>query len=451
MSIRKLPKNVASVLKAVRAAYGHYVEIKIIKGTFCLFEATSRYNPELKKSIKETTYIGWITPEGLVVPARHHKKKPVNGNRKEEEESKDIGDNYADENAGLGKYDKDILMALSMNSRITVKALTKILGIKSTAIDYHIKKLEKRFAIRYTADIDVRKLGYSMFFLFIKFSDEKPKGEDLRKVLEEHPEVQFAALTEGKFDVIAYLTAESTNLYTAFHRIFTEEKIKKYDAEFTITPAYIDYGLIPMRDLFFDKALQSKVWHKKRGIRRTNEILERERQVMREVVVNGGIDLSEIDKRYDLGHGAANYTFKKLKEEGVIIRETISMRALPYRNIRVMLINIINAEDFTQTRDSLLSEIIKYNGPVNKYAFVADISAPYGTIMFQPVIDEHDSTVDEIKENVRGIRIETLAITEILVGELAFMRMDNIGAPQYVALVEHKVITAEPIIDYESS
>ena len=101
-----------------------------------------------------------------------------------------------------------------------------------------------------------------------------------------------------------------------------------------------------------------------------------------------------------------------------------------------------------QTRDNLLSEIIKYNGPVNKYAFVADISAPFGAIMFQPVIDEHDSTVDEIKEKVRGIRIETLAITEILVGELAFRRFDGTYAPQYEILADHDKIVAESRKEY---
>ena len=68
--------------------------------------------------------------------------------------------------------------------------------------------------------------------------------------------------------------------------------------------------------------------------------------------------------------------------------------------------------------------------------------------MFQPVIDEHDSTVDEIKEKVRGIRVETLAITEILVGELAFKRMDNDYSPQYETLVEHKAINPKSQIDY---
>ena len=194
--------------------------------------------------------------------------------------------------------------------------------------------------------------------------------------------------------------------------------------------------------------LKEKVWHKKKGVKRINELLEREWAVMKEVVVNGGIDFSEIDNRYRLGRGAAQYTFRKLKEEGFIVRETINIKGLSYRYVRAIVISIANTDRFSKTSDNFLAEIISNNGMINKYAFVGDIGSPYGLIMFQPVLNEDDDSIDQINEFVKGLTIETLIVTNVLVGTLVFRRRDNEHTLQFETLVEHGKRTSEKTIGY---
>ena len=43
-----------------------------------------------------------------------------------------------------------------------------------------------------------------------------------------------------------------------------------------------------------------------------------------------------------------------------------------------MLFITVNMRKFTDSRDSLLQEIITNNGPINKYAFVGDIGVGGG-------------------------------------------------------------------------
>ena len=493
MKMKNLPEAVLVKLDEIRKERGIYAEIKLHrKSMYYVYWGRSGYDHKRKRFIKTTTYIGRITADGIFIEPKHVREPALEYISRHlpyriNEAYAELGNRYGsvyikkieegsvyiyrktqgrDEFLGIigesGSFspaehkevkesssDLMLLQCLSMNSRMKYKRMAEIAGLRSEQEAYsRVKSLVRRLDIRYTTDIDVRKLGYSPFMLFIKFKEGKPKTEDLKEVLESHPKVQFAALTEGKFDVIVYITEDTSNLHDIVYQIFSDPRVKEYDAEFTISPFYIDYGFIPLRDLFFDRVLTEKVWHKKRGEKRTTELLERERVVMREIVVNGEIDFAEIDKKHGLGHGAAQYTFRKLKEDGVIVRETINVTGLSYRYVRAVIVNILNIDRFRDTRDSFLAEVIRNNGTVNKYAFVGDISSPYGLIMFQPVLEESDNTVDMINSYVKGIASETLIITNVIIGTFIFRRRDNTYTSQYEMLVEHGKVTPESRIEY---
>ncbi len=68
--------------------------------------------------------------------------------------------------------------------------------------------------------------------------------------------------------------------------------------------------------------------------------------------------------------------------------------------------------------------------------------------MFQPLLDENDNAVDRIDSSVKGIDIETLVITNVLVGTFIFRRRDNAHTRQYDILVEHNKIKAEGKTEY---
>lgn len=496
MKRRNLPEAVLVKLDEIRKERGIYAEVKLHrKGMYYVYQGRSGYDHKRKRFIKTTTYIGRITADGSFIEPKHVREpaldyisrhlpyrineayaelenrygsifiKKIEDNsfyiyRKRQDKEEFIGtigesgsfSPVEHKEVKESSSDLMLLQCLSMNSRMKYKRMAEIAGLKSEHEAYsQVKSLVKRLDIRYTASVDIYKMGYSPLIIFIKFRNGRPKTEELREVFENHPNIQFVALTEGKFDAIAYMIHASTDpdFWEAVEPIFSSKIFKTHDSEVTVSPFYIDYGFIPLREIFFDRVLKEKVWHKKKGVKRTNELLEREWAVLKEVVVNGGIDFSEIDKKYELGKGAALYTFSKLKDNDTIFLETININGLRYRYVKVMLISFVNMSKFLETRDNLIAEIISNNGMINKYALVGDIGSPLGLILFQPVVGENEDIIDRVNDSVKGIDMDTLVITNILVGTLVFRRRDNTYTMQYEILVEHNKVKAEDRIDYQ--
>ena len=61
---KRLPENIGRAVQIIRKEYGHYVQAKMIRNKYRLFEATSIYDSEAKKPKKITRYLGWLTEEG---------------------------------------------------------------------------------------------------------------------------------------------------------------------------------------------------------------------------------------------------------------------------------------------------------------------------------------------------------------------------------------------------
>ena len=46
-----------------------------------------------------------------------------------------------------------------MNARITVPELAKITGLGNTAVNYHLRNLERKYDIKYILELDIEKFG----------------------------------------------------------------------------------------------------------------------------------------------------------------------------------------------------------------------------------------------------------------------------------------------------
>ena len=220
---KRLPENIGKAVQTIKKEYGHYVQAKMIRNRYRLFEATSIYDPETKKPKKITRYLGWLTDEGQLIPARHNDMKTRVFNEiaksneqkiKELEESLKNAEKRALENGvrkkKTEKHERDILGALSMDARITVPELTKITGLSNNATKYHINNLERKYDIKYLLEIDIEKFGYINYIAFVKFKDKKPTYEEMKIQLEKIPYVQAAMTTKGTFDAVIFLVVKAT-------------------------------------------------------------------------------------------------------------------------------------------------------------------------------------------------------------------------------------------------
>jgi DNA-binding Lrp family transcriptional regulator/predicted transcriptional regulator len=460
---KRLPDSIEKTVQRIRREYGHYVQAKFMHGKYRLFEATSIYDPEKKKPKKVTRYLGWITEDGVMIPARHNDLKTKIFNKLEEDTEKKIKEleeslkeaekkNYEESirKKNTEKHERDILRALSMNARITVPELAKITGLSNTAVNYHLRNLERKYDIKYILELDIEKFGYINYIAFVKFKDKRPTYAEMKKQLEAIPYVQVAMTTKGMFDVVIFLVAKSTNEARITIYEVMEQFLTSYDLEWTVTPAFqYTFGFIPFRNQFFE-ILKEKVWTRTKEKPRPahDEITDMEYKVLKAMNNNAAADFASIDREIGADNGRANYAYHQLMKRGIIKRSTISMSNTKSKSDALFIINPVNFDKWANSRKSLLLDIIK-EGKQNSdvYSFGSDIMAPRGILLLTSVMENEgiEMKIDKLFKIINGVTIETLIITGVLIGAINHRLFDKLQTQQYEILIEHYKCAPETI------
>ncbi len=435
-----LPEKVLTALSKIRKEHKHYVDVKVINGRCYVYESTSRWDGERKRVKKIAKYLGKITAYGEFVQSVP--RKPGNEAAlatKLHTRTKTVQKSaYGPVAERIGKHERQILKALSMDGRATVSGLAKEIGLKNTGAEWQKASVEKKYGIQYISEIDISKLGYLTYIVLIKFENKKPGINEAKRELEKEPSVQLAMLTYGKYDLIMYVVMSryddiKVHFFNIRSRIFPS-----YDMELYVVPFYLDYGFVPLRDKFFE-ILAGKVWNRSIGKPRPKEgdLLRREYEVLRALNSNGREDFTRIDAECGLAPGSARYTYHKLVEKGTIKRITISMRNVRVNYISAISLQKINHVRFLSCRQQLLQLIIgdREDTLINKYALVGDIKMPEGVFLIMPVRNDRDIIeADEQLRKIDGAEVDSIIVTNVIVGSLCYRRFDNRHSSQYTIL-----------------
>ena len=323
----------------------------------------------------------------------------------------------------LTKEDATLLTYLSMDAKFSVSSLAKQLGLTPPTLYGRIRRLEQAYGVRYTVELDLDKLGYSKFMVFAKFLDKKPTLSEMQAATERLPNVQFAAMLEGGFDVLVYVIAENNREISRI--VYEMERgLAKYPSRWYISYFHETYGFVPLRDAFFD-ILKGK-------------LKRREHDVLREMNANGAVEFAEIDKKYGQVPGRAAYSYYGLRERGVLKRITVSLKNVPARYIGILYASFIEREKLDAHRREFLMEIIRpTDSPINRFLLVGDYGNPHGTLFFTPVFKEGELNVtkEALQKINQGLALETSIISNILIGSFCYRKFDNTYSTQYERLV----------------
>ncbi len=443
----KLPIKVQNTLKRMKKEHEHYVEVKIIHGLYCVFESRGVYDKALKRTKKVTHYLGRILGNGTFVEAKHRKQTslPAPTPMATEQQAR-----------SLDEYDKRILTALSMNARATYAFIGNLVGLPKNTVYSRVKRLEKVYRIRYTAEIDIEKLGYLKFLILVKFFAKVPSNEEIRNGLLGYSRVQFAvSLTGGDYDLLIYVLSESnTDVNILSREILSNSVFIEYPAEWHTMPFYETNNFVPPRDEFI--ATFGEVFERRKGIfeegltEKRKTVLRREFAVLNELNRDGKTEFADIDKKYGFDRGRAQYSYYKLLQSKLLVRTTLSLESLPLKYIGLFFVKVVSTKEFLPTRQAFLEKLIEDTGrPTNKYSLVGDIGSPYGAIMFLPVYEEED--IDRIKKElleINGIETDVAIATGIAVGRMVYRRFDNTYSIQTRILTDTYGIKTEQQADY---
>ena len=435
-----LPEKVLETLTRMRKEHAHYVDVKVINSRCYVYESTSRWDSKNKKVKKSAKYLGKITDDGTFVPSvpRSPGSKAALVKKESPRTKAPSKAAYGPGVERVGKHERQILTLLSMDGRAAVSKLAKEIGLKSTGTEWQKGNVERKYGIRYVAEIDVSKLGYLTYIVMIKFENKKPGINEARRELEKEPSVQLAMLTYGKYDIIMYIVISRYDDMKA-HLFYMRSRIfSSYDMKLYVVPFYLDYSFVPLRDAFFE-SLSEKVWSRSSELPRPKEgeLLRREYAVLRALNSNGREEFTRIDSAYGLSPGSARYTYHRFMETGMIKRITISMHNVRVNYISAISLQKINHVKFVGCRQQFLHHIIddREDALMNKYALVGDMKMPEGVFLLMPVRNDRDVIdADEQLRKIEGAEVDSMIVTNMIVGSLCYRRFDNMYSSQYTRL-----------------
>jgi DNA-binding Lrp family transcriptional regulator len=464
--MKGVPSAVRKAFERLRRESSGGIYLKLINGKHYVYKESGRWDREAGKSRVKSEYLGRILEDGTYV-------KKISSYSDELERAKALiaekgGKITWAEREGGGallpreaakavsdETDLKLLTALSMNARASSASIGRIVGLSATATYNRIKNLEKRFGIRYLAELDLEKLGYLTYIVTIKFLREVPTQEQLEETLRKDPRIQLAFLTKGDYDLILFIVMEAegerARLIMGSER---ELLFPKHDARWYNAPIYSLYSFIPLREEFLG-ILGQRVWTRSKGSPNPPEgsISQSEFAVLSELSKNGTADFSKIDAKYGFDKGRTQYAYHKLRTKGIVKRVTMTMTDLPLKYLAVLYVEDINDAKWEANKPALLSHTIKDTAsPTNHYVFAGDTGIPNGTLFVLPVFRDEDlkNTEGEISSIIEDARISDSFVIKCLVGAPCFRKFDNRYSKQHAKLAsKYGLAQAGPKIEYD--
>jgi len=281
---------------------------------------------------------------------------------------------------------RDILQAMSENCRRSLSSLAKELHTSPKTLKKKLAKLEEEYGIKYTLELDESALGLNAtYFVKINFSNP-PSEKKLRRVLKKYPEIQFAALTKGDFDLLIYAVARTPLDFARWSNSFRQSMWQNLESwEAGVTTGFW-FGFFILGE---EVTEHMKLKHV-------------ERVILRELIRNARIPLSELARKADVPLSTAQYHLKKILSSKAVKRATLVMTRPPLMVHYIGLYEYKMTEDFlrrdTGVREVLTSEV-GYE-PMNQLMLAFNVAgAAFDDVLFYSL-----NSLDEAYEYQKELR-----------------------------------------------
>ncbi len=443
------PDVILNTYKRVSNEYPSFIALKRINAKYYLYSQTTRYDKKEKKQKTVSKYLGRITAEGVFIKKSRTSEKDdleiakavieAHGGKVVLPETAGNNVQVAAKNFVLDEIDNRILTVMSMNARASAAFIGAHVATKRSVVESRIKKLEKEYEIKYVAEINTEKLGYSRFLAFSKFLGKIPMIDTIKTAIETIPNVQLVATLKGKYDLLVYILAKN-NEELSIILTNIEQGLSTYKMEWYSSYLHETYNFVPVRDEFLELV--------------KGDLKQREYNLLREFNNNGNKEFAKIDKRYAQEHGRSSYAYYGLINNGLLKRITINMCTTPIKYVGVIYASFLNRDKFDKNREKLLKNMIEeVKSPATKYILVGDVGMPRGVILFAPVFLEGDLERDqeELERLELGVALETYIVSKVIVGSFCFRKFDNGHSRQYDILVEKYGIPKRPYLNYHDT
>jgi len=259
--------------------------------------------------------------------------------------------------AKLDLKDRKILYELDIDSRQSYHKIAKKVGLSKDSVIYRINKLQKQGIIKqFHTLIDVGKLGFISFRLYLKFQNTTPEKEnEIIEFFKNQKIVTWLVSIDGDYDLGMWILTKSIKEINKLWKIF----LKKYKD-------YIDKkGLtIFTKVSYFPRAF---ILRKKQKLDEyvfitepaETKLDETDIEILKLLAQNSRISVLEIAKKLKISAKTASSRIKNLEKNKIIIgyRTMFDLEKLGYQYFKVHF----NLHNLTDKKEKEFRSFIKLN------------------------------------------------------------------------------------------
>ena len=225
----------------------------------------------------------------------------------------------------LDSKDHKILYHLFLNSRESLSAIGKKVGLPKTVVKYRIDRLvNEKIIENFNAMIDVFKLGFTVYrlnFIFQYVSPEKEK--EIIDYFVNYKNTWSAASTKGRYDFTATILVKNPGEFYSFHEE-TLKRFRYYLKEIDFSQLYEKFGY-KHATLFTDSPHSQEKAYEYRFTGKIVEIDDIDYQILCMLAKNSRIPSIEMAKKIKMTSTTIINRITKLIKDGIIQRYSISI------------------------------------------------------------------------------------------------------------------------------
>ncbi|HVY01897.1 MAG TPA: Lrp/AsnC family transcriptional regulator [Candidatus Nanoarchaeia archaeon] len=256
--------------------------------------------------------------------------------------------------------DRKILYHLSENARMPASSIAKLTGLSRDSVLYRMKKLEEKKIINCTRTlVDVSKLGYENFHLFVTLNNPEKHIEDkIVKELSGHESVRVILKFHGSYDFeigfIAKDLHECDKIMQDLVNIMGSNL--RYHDLFIITKT-LRAGAFP--NSFFDKSNIKRELRKNQFSKEISKLDKKDLDLLNSLREDARVPLIDIAKKLKISPDSVSYRLRALEKSGVIISYSpvINYSALGYR-VHALMFSI---KQFNSDRENMIKRFMESN------------------------------------------------------------------------------------------
>jgi Lrp/AsnC family transcriptional regulator, leucine-responsive regulatory protein len=290
--------------------------------------------------------------------------------------------------------DKKIIYQLSLDARKNSSKIAKKVGLSPQLVDYKIKRLERIGVINgYYTCIDISKIGYSIFKIYIKLQNlDMEKEKEMLFDLQKNPNITWVALCDGMWDL--YLVIWAKNVFQ-FNDIFNEIN-NKYSFYISKKSIILNTEVLQFMRKYLAPSKKETDYSvvKWAGEIAKVELDKTDFLILIAISPNARLSYTEIADKLNISRKVVSYRIKKLTEQKIIygFKPFLNGDLLNFKTYKVLL----TIQSLTSEKEKELAAFL------NNYPYVIETLHCIGN--WEMEIDIESPSINTNHDLIRELR-----------------------------------------------